>query len=117
MIAHAGGPKGRDQALVRTLYVAGLRVTETVDLVTGHLIAREDDRGGQLAVFGKGSKTRPVLVPRSLFDELSTLSLPDPTAPLFRSQKWPPGRCAWLGGCLIYTRGGKKLASVPLPGS
>jgi hypothetical protein len=78
---------------------------------------RQDDRGGQLAVFGKGSKTRPVLVPRSLFDELSTLSLPDPTAPLFRSQKWPPGRCAWLGGCLIYTRGGKKHASVPLPGS
>jgi hypothetical protein len=30
-------------------------------------------------------------------------------------QKWPPGRCAWPGGYLIYTRGGKKLASAPLP--
>ena len=30
-------------------------------------------------------------------------------------QKWPPGRCAWPGGCLIYTRGGKKRASAPLP--
>src|SRR5919112_2073060 len=77
----------RDRALVRALYIAGLRVTETVDLRTRDLITRDDGRGGQLAVFRKGSKTRPVLVPRSLFDELSTLALPDPAAPLFRSQK------------------------------
>jgi site-specific recombinase XerD len=85
MIAHA--KKGSDRALVRTLYIAGLRVTETVDLRTRDLITRDDGRGGQLAVFGKGSKTRPVLVPQSLFDELSALALPDPAAPLFRSQK------------------------------
>ncbi len=85
MIAHA--KKGRDRALVRTLYIGGLRVTETVDLRSRGLIARDDGWGGQLQVFGKGSKTRPVLVPGSLFDELSALALADPDAPLFRSQK------------------------------
>lgn len=85
MIAHA--KKGRDRALVRALYIGGLRVTETVDLRTRDLVSRDDGRGGQLAVFGKGSKTRPVLVPPSLFEELSALALPAPDAPLFRSQK------------------------------
>lgn len=88
MIAHA--KKGRDRTLVRTLYIGGLRVTETIDLCTRDLVSRGDGRGGQLAVFGKGSKTRPVLVPASLFEELQTLALPDPDAPLFRSQKKDP---------------------------
>jgi site-specific recombinase XerD len=88
MIAHA--KKGRDRALIRTLYIGGLRVAETVDLVTRNLVAREDGRGGQLQVFGKGSKTRPVLVPEGIFAELSALALPDPDAPLFRSQKKEP---------------------------
>ncbi|MBA2533620.1 MAG: site-specific integrase, partial [Rubrobacter sp.] len=91
MIAHSR--KGRDRTLVRTLYVGGLRVTEAVDLATRHLISRDDgsDATGQLAVLGKGAKTRPVLVPGSLFDELCALALPGPDAPLFRSQKKGPG--------------------------
>jgi integrase/recombinase XerD len=92
MIAHA--KRGRDCALVRTLYIGGLRVAEAVALTGRDLITRDDGGGGagggQLAVFGKGSKTRPVLVPRSLFDELSDLTLPEPDAPLFRSQKKGP---------------------------
>ncbi len=88
MIAHA--KKGRDRALVRTLYIGGLRVAETVDLRSSDLVTRDDGRGGQLQVFGKGSKTRPVLVPASLFEELSALALPGPDAPLFRSQKKGP---------------------------
>ena len=87
MIAHAGGPQGRDRALIRTLYIGGLRVTETVDLRGRDLVERDDGRGGQLQVFGKGSKTRPVLVPAGLFEELRALALLDPGAPLFRSQK------------------------------
>lgn len=90
MIAHAGGPKGRDRALIRTLYIGGLRVAEAVGLTTKDLIVRDDGRTGQLAVFGKGSKMRPVLVPEGLFEELSALALPDPDAPLFRSQKKGP---------------------------
>ena len=88
VIAHAR--KGRDRALIRTLYIGGLRVAEAVGLRTRYLVTRDDGRGGQLAVFGKGQKTRPVLVPANLFGELSDLALPDPDAPLFRSQKKGP---------------------------
>jgi integrase/recombinase XerD len=90
MIAHA--KKGRDRALIRSLYIGGLRVAEAVNLTTRDLVIRDDgsEASGQLAVFGKGSKTRPVLVPRSLFDELLALSLPGPDAALFRSQKKGP---------------------------
>ena len=88
VIAHAR--KGRDRALIRTLYIGGLRVAEAVGLRTRYLVTRDDGRGGQLAVFGKGSKTRPVLVPANLFVELSDLALPDSAAPLFRSQKKGP---------------------------
>lgn len=90
VIAHA--KKGRDRALIRTLYIGGLRVTEAVSLATRDLVTRDDgsEASGQLQIFGKGSKTRPVLVPGSLFDELSALTPPGPEAPLFRSQKKGP---------------------------
>jgi integrase/recombinase XerD len=88
VIAHAS--KGRDRGLIRVLYIGGLRVTEAVGLRTRDLVVRDDGRGGQLAVFGKGSKTRPVLVPANLFGELTDLALPFPDAPLFRSQKKGP---------------------------
>jgi site-specific recombinase XerD len=61
-----------------------------VSLTTRDLVVRDDGRGGQLSVFGKGLKSRPVLVPDGLFDELSALAFPDPDAPLFRSQKRGP---------------------------
>lgn len=88
VIAHA--KKGRDRALVRTLYIGGLRVAEAVGLRSRDLVARDDGRGGQIGVFGKGAKTRPILLPGGLFKELSVLALPDPEAPLFRSQKKGP---------------------------
>jgi integrase/recombinase XerD len=88
VIAHA--KKGRDRALVRTLYIGGLRVAEAVGLRSRDLVARDDGRGGQIGVFGKGAKTRPILLPGGLFEELSVLALPDPEAPLFRSQKKGP---------------------------
>ena len=92
IIAHA--KKGRDRVLIHTLYIGGLRVTEAMGLRTRDLVTRDgsseangNEAGGQLGVFGKGSKTRPVLVPAGLFGELSDLALPDLDAPLFRSQK------------------------------
>jgi integrase/recombinase XerD len=101
VIAHA--KKGRDCTLIRTLYIGGLRVAEAVTLRTRDLVARDDGSsardagrangsgaGGQLGVFGKGAKTRPVLLPAVLFGELSNLALPDLDAPLFRSQKKGP---------------------------
>ena len=82
--------KGRDRTLLRSLYIGGLRVEEAVSLVTEDLVAREEG-GGQLTLFGKGRKTRRVLLPKSLFSELSALALPEIEAPLFRSRKRAPG--------------------------
>ena len=79
--------KGRDRTLLRSLYIGGLRVEEAVSLVAEDLVAREESGGGQLTLFGKGRKTRRVLLPGGLFSELSSLSLPEPKAPLFRSRK------------------------------
>ena len=88
VIAHA--KKGRDRELIRALYIGGLRVAEAVGLRSRDLVARDDGRGGQLAVFGNGSKTRPALVPDGLFVTLSDLALRDPDAPLFRSHNKGP---------------------------
>ncbi len=48
-------------------------------------MTREEGRGGasggQLAVFGKGKKTGPVLLPAFLVEELSFLALPRAKAP------------------------------------
>lgn len=97
MIAAAGDPGGRDRTLLRALYIGGLRVAEAVSLRTRDLTERPESTGnvagtagvgaGQLTLFGKGGKTRRVLLPGALFEELEALALPDPQAPIFRSRK------------------------------
>jgi integrase/recombinase XerD len=61
-------PGKRNQVLLRLLYIAGLRVSEIVDLKWRDLQPRTD--GGQVTVFGKGSKTRVVLLPNAIWREL-----------------------------------------------
>jgi integrase/recombinase XerD len=61
-------PGRRNQVLLRLLYIAGLRVSEIVDLKWRDLQPRTD--GGQVTVFGKGSKTRVVLLPNTIWREL-----------------------------------------------
>ncbi|MDP9455357.1 MAG: tyrosine-type recombinase/integrase [Actinomycetota bacterium] len=92
MIAGAEGKRNR--ALLRLLYIGGLRVAEAVDLKTRDLREREGvngGTGGQVTLFGKGQKTRVVLLPPSPWRELWALALPRPDAPLFRSRKKGPG--------------------------
>jgi site-specific recombinase XerD len=62
---------GRDRAIIRLLYFAGLRVSELCGLKWRDLKARGD--GGQLTVFGKGEKTRTVLVGKSIWREIQEL--------------------------------------------
>lgn len=58
----------RNQVLLRVLYIAGLRVSEIAALKWRDLQARTD--GGQVTVFGKGGKTRVVLLPSAIWREL-----------------------------------------------
>jgi integrase/recombinase XerD len=61
----------RDRTIVRLLYFAGLRVSELCGLKWRDLKARGD--GGQITVFGKGDKTRTVLVGAGMWREINQL--------------------------------------------
>ena len=61
----------RDATLVRLLYSAGLRISEACGLHWRDLTERDD--AGQLNVFGKGGKTRVILLPASMWARLSAL--------------------------------------------
>lgn len=61
----------RDRTLIRLLYFAGLRVSELCNLKWRDLKVRGD--GGQITVFGKGDKTRTVLVGKGIWREIQEL--------------------------------------------
>jgi integrase/recombinase XerD len=61
-------PDRRNQLLLRLLYIAGVRVSEIAALTWRDLQPRTD--GGQVNIFGKGSKTRTVLLPSAIWREL-----------------------------------------------
>ena len=64
-------PNKRNRALLKLLYVAGLRVSEVTQLQWFSLQPR--DVGGQVLVYGKGGKTRAIKLPCSLWQELQWL--------------------------------------------
>ncbi|MBW4457423.1 MAG: tyrosine-type recombinase/integrase [Nostoc indistinguendum CM1-VF10] len=61
----------RDRTIIRLLYFAGLRVSELCGLKWRDLKARGD--GGQITVFGKGDKTRTVLVGAGIWRSINEL--------------------------------------------
>ena len=61
----------RDRALLCLMYGCGLRVSEVCALTWGDL--QRHGEGGKCTVFGKGSKTRVVLVPASVWQLLMKL--------------------------------------------
>lgn len=84
MIAIEGQP--RNKCLLLTLYAGGFRVAELCGLKWSDLQSR--DTAGQITVFGKGSKTRTVLVPQQVWNALMLLRGDAPEhAPVFRSRK------------------------------
>ncbi|NJN12667.1 MAG: tyrosine-type recombinase/integrase [Nostocaceae cyanobacterium CSU_2_110] len=62
----------RDRVIIRLLYFAGLRVSELCALKWRDLKDRKDG-GGQITVFGKGDKTRAVLVGKGIWREINDL--------------------------------------------
>jgi len=71
--------------LLRLLYAAGLRVDEIAHLAWRDLRERGD--AGQVTAYGKGGKTRVVLLPAAVWRELVSIrdSAP-PDAPIFASR-------------------------------
>lgn len=62
---------GRDRCLLKLLYFLGLRVSELVGLNWSDF--RSSDTGVTVTIFGKGSKTRTLLIDRSLWNEIQKL--------------------------------------------
>ena len=64
-------PNQRNRALLKLLYIAGLRVSEVTQLQWLSLQPR--DVGGQALVYGKGGRTWAIKLPASLWQELQSL--------------------------------------------
>ncbi len=77
--------QARNKALLRLLYLGGLRISEACGLRGRDLQARDD--AGQVTVFSKGGKTRAVLLKTSIWQDLVALRGADPEAALFRSRE------------------------------
>ncbi len=79
-------PEGRDQVMLRLLYMSGVRVSELAQLKWCDLMPRAE--GGQITVFGKGGKTRAILLKPKTWNWLLTLrGAARAVDPVFRSQK------------------------------
>ena len=76
--------KPRNKLLLRLLYVSAARISEALALTWKDLTPRET--GGQVALYGKGSKTRFVLIPDPLWSDLNRERAGD-DAPVFTSPK------------------------------
>jgi integrase/recombinase XerD len=61
-------PNHRNRIILKTLYYGGLRVSELCGLRWRDLQPRGDE--GQITVLGKGGKTRAILLPAGLWNEL-----------------------------------------------
>ena len=75
----------RNKALLRLLYLGGLRISEACGLRVRDLAPRDD--AGQVTIFGKGGKTRVVLLKASIWHDLAGMRGADPDAPVFRSRE------------------------------
>src|SRR6185369_9916885 len=79
-------PEGRDRVLLKLLYVSGVRVSEVCGLKWCDALARQE--GGQITVFGKGGKTRTVLLKPKVWQHLLSIKGDAKAAdPIFRSRK------------------------------
>lgn len=74
----------RNKLLLRLLYVSAARISEALALTWKDLTPR--DSGGQVSIYGKGSKTRFVLIPTALWNDLQVERKAD-AKPVFTSPK------------------------------
>lgn len=83
-------PDPRRRALVRLLYVCGLRASEAAGLRYRDTTSRPKG-AAELAILGKGGKSRTVAVPAALWRDISALSSsPRPDAPVIANRDGGP---------------------------
>lgn len=104
----------RNHCLLRLMYRAGLRVSEVTTLAWRDCAARDNGQG-QLTIYGKGQKTRFILLPETMWKELMALK-PDgakPEEPVFVSRK---GR-GFLDASMVarIVRAAAKRAGIEAP--
>ena len=76
----------RNKLILKTLYYCGLRASELAGLTWGDL--QDRDGNGQATIYGKGSKTRVVIIPTQLWRELQELRGGSGKAdPVFKSRQ------------------------------
>jgi integrase/recombinase XerD len=77
---------GRNRILLKLLYATGARVSELCGLKWADAVARKG--GGQLTLFGKGGKTRTILLKPAVWELLVSLRRDGrPQDPIFPSRK------------------------------
>jgi integrase/recombinase XerD len=82
----AGEADPRNKLMLRFFFVTGVRVSELCSLKWKDLQTRTD--GGQVTVFGKGNRTRVVLIPEPLWSDLIRFrGTALDHGPVFRSRK------------------------------
>src|SRR5215471_10890457 len=91
--------EGRDRVLLKLLYVSGVRVSELCGLKWCDALARQE--GGQITVFGKGGKTRTVLLKPKVWQQLQWLKREAKAVDaIFRSRKGGGARLPGSPHCL-----------------
>jgi integrase/recombinase XerD len=79
----------RNHTLLRLLYAGGLRVSEARSLSWRDLSPNKS--GGQMTVFGKGGKTRVIVIQKNLWKSITALrGKSEQDDPVFRSKKGHP---------------------------
>jgi len=75
----------RNKLILKMLFITGVRVSELCSLRWNDLLERCD--GGQVTIYGKGSKTRTVLIPEPLWSEMIEFRRSAPAdLPVFRGK-------------------------------
>jgi integrase/recombinase XerD len=105
----------RNRAILTLLYASGMRVSELCGLCWRDLQPNSD--GGQVTVLGKGSVTRAVKIPASVWKLVNILRHDDaePGDPVFRSRKGKNGGVMRPLAVLRVVRQAASRAGIELP--
>lgn len=104
----------RNRAILTLLYASGVRVSELCGLHWRDL--QPSGEGGQITVFGKGSKTRAIQLPPAVWRLLLGIRPAEPNLedPVFVSRKKKTGASLQTGAVLRIVRAAAKRAGIAL---